>query len=141
LRTAVTHGGIDVLEERSLHAESRFKLVIQLTDIVQHIAQRSLLKRIDAQAIVLLHLNPSAHILALIILTCGQPLSRVAVTLLTVAGSANGKKLRTCQATRVSTCYERYFTAVEYLLVGKLLAASVGPGACAGDPGFFLEWS
>lgn len=141
MRTAVTHGGIDVLEELSLHAESRFKLVIQLTDIVQHVAQRRLLKRIDTQAIVLLHLNPSAHILALIILTCGQPLSRVTVTLLAVAGSANGKKLRACQATRVSTCCERYLTTVEYLLVGELLAASVGPSACTGDPGFFLEWS
>jgi len=74
-----------------LHSRFSFELDTPSTDIIQHISQRRLLKRINAQAIVLLHLDPSAHILALVVLTCRQPLSRVAVALLAVASSANGK--------------------------------------------------
>jgi hypothetical protein len=110
------------------------------THVVQHIPQRRLLKRIHTQAIILLHLNPGAHIFALVIFTCRQPLSRVAVALLTVASSTNGKELRAGQAVGLSTCCKTQQGERKYLLVGKLLAANIGPGPCARDPCFFLEW-
>ena len=73
-------------------------LSISSTDVVQYISQRRLLQRINTQAIVLLNLNPSAHVLALVGLTFWQPFSRVTVSLLTVAGSTDGEELRACQA-------------------------------------------
>lgn len=123
-----------------LYFEYGFEPFISSTDIVQHVAQRRLLKRINTQTIVLLHLNPSAHILALVVLTFRQPLSRVLVSLLSVAGGTDSKKLRAGQAIWFSICCESRLEQAEYLLVGELFAASVGPGACAGDPGFFLGW-
>jgi len=95
---------VTVLWNESLHSKFPSELAIS-TNIVQHIAQSRLLKRINAQPIVLFNLDPSTHIFALVVLTRRQPLSRVAVALLAVAGSANSKKLRAGQAvTFISTC-------------------------------------
>jgi hypothetical protein len=82
------------------------------TDIVQHIAQSRLLQSINAQGIVLLHLDPSTNVLALVRHSRRKPLSRVAVSLLTVASGADGKQLRASQATRSQSMFR--------MLVGRV---------------------
>jgi hypothetical protein len=49
--------------------------------------------------------------------------------------------LRASQAIIFSICCDSQYGQAKYLLVGKLFAASVGPGSRAGDPCFFLRRS
>lgn len=115
---------------------------ISLAHVVQHIAQRGLLKAIHAQAIVLLDLDPRANVLALVRFTLRQPFGRVVVAFRTIAAGAHGEQLRTGEA-EGKRCQQLNFVwyrieRAGHSLVGELFAARRGPAPRAGDPGLSL---